>query len=90
MAAEVLAAPSPWMVSRFRIHVPVTVALPYTFPQLLDSRMQGNSADGDLAERDIGNTKKKEEIERSGRSEKAEVGKPTPVAPGLVDTLPKK
>ena len=90
MAADVLAGPSPWIVSRFRIHARVTVALPYRFPQLLDSRMQGNNVDRDLAARGIKNTKKKEEIERSRRSENTDDGKPIPVPPGLVETSPKK
>jgi hypothetical protein len=52
--------------------------------------MQGNSADRELSDRGIENTKKKEEIGRSRRNEETEDGKPTPVPPGLVETLPKK
>ena len=51
--------------------------------------MQGNNADRDLAERGIENTKKKEVIERSRRSENTDDGKPIPVPPGLVETPPK-
>jgi hypothetical protein len=50
----------------------------------------GNSYDRDLAERGIENSKKKEEIERLRRGEKATDGKPIPVPPGLVETLPQK
>ena len=52
--------------------------------------MQGNNVDRDLAARGIENTKKKEEIERSRRSENTDDGKPIPVPPGLVETSPKK
>jgi hypothetical protein len=90
MAAAVLAAQSPRMVSRIRLHPGVMAALPYRFPQLLDTSMQGNNADRDLAERGIENSKKKEEIERKRRGENTDDGKPIPVSPGLVETPPKK
>jgi hypothetical protein len=89
MEAEVLAAQSPRMVSRIRLHPAVTAALPYRFPPL-DTPMQGNNDDRDLAERGIENTKKKEEIERKRRGENTDDGKPIPVSPGLVEMPPKK
>ncbi|MEO6911483.1 MAG: hypothetical protein ABI158_11230 [Edaphobacter sp.] len=52
--------------------------------------MQGNNVDRDLAERGIENTKKKEEIERLRQGEGTDDGRPIPVPPGLVETLPKK
>jgi hypothetical protein len=78
------------MVSRIRIHAQATVALPYRFPQLLDSPMQGNSADRALSDRGIDNTKKKEEIERSLLSENTDDGSSIPVPPGVAEASPKK
>lgn len=85
-----LTRPSPRMVSRIRLHTGVTAALPYRFPRRLDTPMQGNNADRDLAERGIENTRKKEEIERSRLRESTDDGKPIPVPPGLVEATPKK
>lgn len=68
---------------------PELVALSYRFPQLLESLMQGN-ADRNLAQRGMGNTKRKEEIERLRRSEKSDDGTPIPVPPGVVEVTPKK